>query len=89
MNCETNTKTFLTTCECKSGRYLAYYLYRPDIIANGETKQESEDNLKSLYKSVIDFEKSEPVIHTNVDTINDMKKADLEISAKTMWGKKL
>lgn len=49
--------------ECKSGRWLAYYQKRKDIIANGDTKKEAEDNLKSLYKSAMDYELHETVMN--------------------------
>lgn len=45
--------------ECKSGRYLAFYEHRTDIIANGENKREAKKNLKEMYKAVLDFEQEE------------------------------
>lgn len=45
--------------ECKSGTWIAWYQKRSDIIANGSTKDECEENLKALYKSVIKYEKNE------------------------------
>lgn len=48
--------------ECKSGRWLAWYQKRSDIIANGDTKEDVEKNLIELYKSVIEHEKTDPVI---------------------------
>jgi len=44
---------------CESRRWLAQYYSRQDIIANGDTKQEAEENLKTLYKSVYEFEADE------------------------------
>lgn len=51
--------------ECKSGRWLAWYQNRSDIIANGDTKQEAEDNLKTLYKSVVPFSYKAIIAHEN------------------------
>ena len=46
------------TCfiKCESGRWVAWYEYRDDIIANGDTKKECYSNLKILYKSAIKHE---------------------------------
>ena len=45
--------------KCESGSYLAYYLHRSDILANGETEKEALDNLKEMYEVVIEFEKND------------------------------
>lgn len=41
---------------CKSGRYLAYYEHRTDIIANGNSDKEAMSNLKVMYAEVMAFE---------------------------------
>lgn len=48
-----------TIVKCQSGRYLAYYEHRTDIIANGENETDAKKNLKKLYESVIKHEQSE------------------------------
>lgn len=48
-----------TLVQCKSGMYLAFYEHRTDIIANGENETDAIKNLKKMYKSVIESEKSE------------------------------
>ena len=45
--------------ECKSGRYVAFYEHRTDIIANGESEKEAKKNLKKLYAGVIKEESEE------------------------------
>lgn len=47
------------TTKCESGRYLAYYEHRDDILANGDTEIEAKDNLVTLYASVVDYEVAE------------------------------
>jgi predicted RNase H-like HicB family nuclease len=41
---------------CKSGRYLAYYKHRSDILANGDTIKEARKNLREAYEYVIKIE---------------------------------
>lgn len=48
-----------TTIECESGRFLAYYDTRSDIIASGESEREAKANLKKLYQIVLKHEKEE------------------------------
>jgi hypothetical protein len=38
-----------TIVKCQSGRYLAYYEHRTDIIANGDSEKEAKKNLKKMY----------------------------------------
>jgi len=45
--------------ECKSGRYLAFYDHRTDIVAHGDTEREAKKNLKELYKAVMTHEDEE------------------------------
>lgn len=45
--------------ECKSGRYLAWYEHRTDIIANGENEVDVKKNLKIMYDVVMKHEKEE------------------------------
>jgi predicted RNase H-like HicB family nuclease len=45
--------------ECKSGRYLAYYEHRTDIIANGENEAEVKKNLKEMYEAILKYEEDE------------------------------
>jgi hypothetical protein len=53
------------TVECKSGRFLAFYDHRTDIIANGDNEVAAKKNLKVLYKLVMDYEKAEEEKKTN------------------------
>jgi len=46
--------------ECKSGRFLAYYDHRTDIIANGESEIEAKKNLKEMYAVVKKHEDEQP-----------------------------
>lgn len=48
-----------TFIECQSGRYIAFYETRPDIIASGDNEIEARKNLKELYKMVLKHEKEE------------------------------
>jgi predicted RNase H-like HicB family nuclease len=43
--------------KCQSGRFLAFYEHRTDIIANGNNEKEALKNLKDMYQSVTAFEK--------------------------------
>ena len=45
-----------TIIECKSGRFIAYYEHRTDIIANGENEKDAKKNLKKLYEAVMKHE---------------------------------
>ena len=45
--------------ECKSGRFLAYYDHRTDIIANGSNEVEAKKNLKELYANSMEYEREE------------------------------
>lgn len=45
--------------ECKSGRYLAFYDHRTDIVANGNSEREVKKNLKEMYETVLEHEKEE------------------------------
>ncbi|HRO48149.1 hypothetical protein [Agriterribacter sp.] len=48
-----------TAIKCESGRYIAFYEHRTDIIANGDNEIEAKKNLKEMYTAVTQFEKSE------------------------------
>jgi predicted RNase H-like HicB family nuclease len=48
-----------TIIECKSGRYMAYYEHRTDIIANGENEKDAKKNLKEMYAAVAKFEQDD------------------------------
>lgn len=48
-----------TFVECQSGRYIAFYETRPDIIASGDNEVEARKNLKELYNLVLKHEKEE------------------------------
>lgn len=51
-----------TVVKCQSGRYLAFYEHRTDIVANGNSEREAKDNLKKLYSIVKkNEEKEQPV----------------------------
>lgn len=45
--------------ECKSGRYLAFYDHRTDIVANGSSEKEAKNNLKEMYADVMQYEDQE------------------------------
>ena len=45
--------------KCESGRYLAYYDHRSDIMASGENEKDAKKNLKKMYKAVMEFEAEE------------------------------
>ena len=47
--------------ECKSGRFLAYYEHRDDIMASGENEPDAKKNLKKMYKTVMGYEKKEGI----------------------------
>lgn len=44
--------------KCASGRFLAYYEQDRSIISNGDTEKEAEDNLKEMYDSIMQDEKT-------------------------------
>ena len=48
-----------TLVKCQSGRYLAYYEHRTDIIANGEKEKDAVRNLKKLYRIIKKNEEKE------------------------------
>lgn len=48
-----------TVVKMESGRYIAYYEHRTDIIANGENERDAKKNLKKLYDAVMEYEKNE------------------------------
>lgn len=41
-----------TVIQCKSGRYIAFYEHRTDIIANGDSEIEVKKNLKQMYNLI-------------------------------------
>lgn len=41
-----------TVVKCESGRFLAFYEHRTDIIANGENEKDAKANLKQMYKII-------------------------------------
>ena len=45
--------------QCKSGRFVAYYDHRTDIIANGNNEVEAKENLKELYQLAMEYEKKD------------------------------
>lgn len=45
-----------TVIECKSGRFLAFYEHRTDIIANGENERDAKKNLKKMYETIKKYE---------------------------------
>lgn len=48
-----------TVVKCESGRYIAFYKHRTDIIANGENEADAKNNLKKMYKTVKKYEDAE------------------------------
>lgn len=44
--------------ECGSGRFIAWYKEREDIIANGESEEQVKANLFHMYEHVMDYENS-------------------------------
>jgi hypothetical protein len=62
-----------TLVKCQSGRYLAYYEHRTDIIANGENETDAIKNLKKMYN----------VIKKNEETESDTKQVVLPAHTKT------
>jgi len=47
--------------ECKSGRFLAYYEHRDDIMASGENEPDAKKNLEKMFKTVMAYEKKEGI----------------------------
>lgn len=62
-----------TVVKCQSGRYLAYYEHRTDIIANGDNEAEAKKNLKKMYK----------IIKKNEEKEFEKKSMDLPPNTKT------
>ncbi len=48
-----------TLVKCESGRFIAFYEHRTDIIANGDNEVEAKKNLRTMYKIVIKHENAE------------------------------
>lgn len=48
-----------TLIKCQSGRYMAFYEHRSDIVANGENAKEAKKNLKEMYSMVLAYEEEE------------------------------
>jgi predicted RNase H-like HicB family nuclease len=64
-----------TIIKCESGRYLAYYEHRQDIIANGDTESEARQNLKMMYETVRQYECGQrETIHTELPVTYKAKK---------------
>lgn len=55
-----------TIIECKSGRYIAFYEHRTDIIANGENEKDAKKNLKKMYSIVIKHEEKKKAIQNTL-----------------------
>jgi hypothetical protein len=45
-----------TVVETRSGRYMAWYEHRTDIIANGDNEKEAISNLREMYAIVVKTE---------------------------------
>lgn len=48
-----------TIVKCQSGRYLAFYEHRTDIVASGENEKDAKKNLKTMYNIVKKHEDAE------------------------------
>lgn len=48
--------------QCESGRFLAYYDHRTDIMASGENEKDAKKNLKEMYKAVINYETEKGIV---------------------------
>lgn len=48
------------TKQTESGRWLGWPQGREDVIASGETKEECEENVRTLYTSAINHEAQTP-----------------------------
>ena len=62
-----------TIIECKSGRFVAYYEHRTDIIANGNNERDVKKNLKEMYEAVVQYEEEENEKKTSVSLPKDFK----------------
>ncbi len=45
--------------ECKSGRFIAFYEHRTDVIADGENERDARKNLKRMIEIVKKYEEGE------------------------------
>lgn len=45
-----------TIVKCESGRFVAFYEHRTDIIANGENEKDAKANLRKMYAVIIKHE---------------------------------
>ena len=45
--------------ECKSGRFIAFYEHRTDVIADGENEKDARKNLKRMMEIVREYEGKE------------------------------
>jgi len=59
-----------TVIECKSGRFLAYYEHRTDIVGNGENEPDARKNLRELYEMVMEREEEEGEPHEDDDQLS-------------------
>ena len=48
-----------TIVKCESGRFIAFYEHRTDIIANGDNEVEAKKNLRIMYEIVKKHENAE------------------------------
>jgi hypothetical protein len=48
-----------TLIKCESGRFIAFYEHRTDIVANGDNEVEAKKNLRTMYKIVTEHENEE------------------------------
>jgi soluble cytochrome b562 len=48
-----------TIVKCQSGRYMAFYEHRTDIVASGENERDAKKNLKKMYAIVKKHEDAE------------------------------
>jgi len=58
-----------TLVRSESGRYIAFYEHRTDIIANGENEKEALKNLRKMYKMVKDHEDAEAESEKEADKL--------------------
>lgn len=59
--------------KCESGRYIAFYDHRTDIIANGENEKDAKDNLRKMYKIVIEAEEEEEKVKNSIALPNNFR----------------
>lgn len=45
--------------ECKSGRFIAFYEHRTDVIADGENEKDARKNLKRMMEMVKKYQDAE------------------------------